>query len=58
MAMEITRARLQEMYDSMTIEEMRSALGGVCTQTIYNLLKRAGIKKKRNLIRHNVKLEG
>jgi len=54
--MDITKNSLEEMYYTMTISEMREALGGVCVQTIYNALRRAGIPKKRNFTRNTIRI--
>ena len=54
--MEVTRERLRELYETKTIEGMRAELGGICISTIYNLLDKAGIERKRKMRRNFVKL--
>lgn len=55
MSMEITKARLRELYENMTIKEMRAELGGIGPTQLYRLLDEAKIPRRERRA-HSIKL--
>jgi hypothetical protein len=53
--MEITRAELKALYESMTVEKLRERLGGIGPTQLYRLLDEAGIQR-RGRKSHKIKL--
>ncbi|CAK0761494.1 hypothetical protein CCP3SC15_2750006 [Gammaproteobacteria bacterium] len=54
--MEITRAELRKLYDGLSQAEIKMALGGISNTTLYRLLDKAGIERKRKFVHNPVKL--
>jgi hypothetical protein len=53
--MEITRAELRNLYESMTVDKLRERLGGIGPTQLYRLLDEAGIQR-RGRKSHKIKL--